>query len=175
MGDRLRAGIPSRYVTMSQLDWDTCRTSGLLPGQETRVVYANNFTKVANWKRNCRRSKRRPYIRKSNALTITPVFCFCSLAVLDPRVGHTMNVLSPFIHVFCQFDWLFHGESCPRLDVYCCPSRPCVAFLACMHLALFLALSFSSGNSLVSSWCDYSMLASLLWRCLTVPSLLQLC
>ena len=25
------------------------------------------------------------------------------------------------------------------------------------------------GNSLVSSWCDHSMPASLLWRCLTVP------
>ena len=24
---------------------------------------------------------------------------------------------------------------------WCCPSRPCVAFLACVHLALFLALS----------------------------------
>ena len=42
--------------------------------------------------------------------------CSCSLAVLDPRVGHTMD-----------------------------------------------------------TWCGHSMLASLLWRCLTVPSLLQLC
>ena len=42
---------------------------------------------------------------------------FCSLAVLDPRVGHTMDVLSPFIPVLCHSDWLFHGESCPRLDV----------------------------------------------------------
>jgi len=42
---------------------------------------------------------------------------FCSLAVLDPRVGHTMDVLSPFIFVLCHSDWLFHGESCPRLDV----------------------------------------------------------
>jgi len=24
---------------------------------------------------------------------------FCSLAVLDPRVGHTMDVLSPFISI----------------------------------------------------------------------------
>jgi len=44
-----------------------------------------------------------------------------------------------------------------------------------LHLALFLALSLSPGNSLVSSWCDYSMLASLLWQCLAVPSLLQVC
>jgi len=40
---------------------------------------------------------------------------FCSLAVLDPRVGHTMDVLSPFIPVLCHSDWLFYGESCPCL------------------------------------------------------------
>ena len=43
---------------------------------------------------------------------------------------------------------------------WCCPSRPCVIFLACVPLALFL----SPGNSLVSLCCDHSMLASLLWR-----------
>ena len=58
---------------------------------------------------------------------------------------------------------------------WCCLSTPCVVFLACVHLALFLALSHSPGNSLVLSWCDHSMLASLLWQCLTVPFLLQLC
>jgi len=45
------------------------------------------------------------------------LFLFCSLAVLDPRVGHTMDVLSSFISVLCHSDWLFHGESCPRIDV----------------------------------------------------------
>ena len=34
---------------------------------------------------------------------------FCYLAVLDPRVGHTMDVLYPFIYVLCHSDWLFHG------------------------------------------------------------------
>jgi len=29
---------------------------------------------------------------------------FCSLAVFDPRVGHTMGVLSPFISVLCRSD-----------------------------------------------------------------------
>ena len=29
---------------------------------------------------------------------------FCSLAVLNPRVGHTMDVLSPFIPVLCHSD-----------------------------------------------------------------------
>ena len=27
---------------------------------------------------------------------------FCSLAVLDPRVGHSMDILSPFISVLCH-------------------------------------------------------------------------
>jgi len=34
---------------------------------------------------------------------------FCSLAVLDPRVGHTMDVLYPFISVLCHYDRLYHG------------------------------------------------------------------
>jgi len=87
--------------------------------------------------------------------------------------------------------WPHHGRTCsiypcpvsfwltlPRRVMstsWCCTSKPCVAFLAYVHLALFLALSLFLGNSLVYSWCDHSMLASLLWRCLTVPSLLQLC
>ena len=29
---------------------------------------------------------------------------FCSLAVLDPKVGHTMDVLSPFISILCHSD-----------------------------------------------------------------------
>jgi len=29
---------------------------------------------------------------------------FCSLAVLDPRVGHIMDVLSPFISILCHSD-----------------------------------------------------------------------
>jgi len=29
---------------------------------------------------------------------------FCYLAVLDPRIGHTMDVLFPFISVLCHFD-----------------------------------------------------------------------
>ena len=30
---------------------------------------------------------------------------------------------------------------------WCCPSRPCVVFLTCVHLELFLVLSPSPGNS----------------------------
>jgi len=42
---------------------------------------------------------------------------FCSLAVLDPRVGHIMAILSLFISVLCHSYWLFHGQSCPHIDV----------------------------------------------------------
>jgi len=42
---------------------------------------------------------------------------FYSIVVLDPSIGHTIDVLSPFISVLCHSDWLFHRESCPRLDV----------------------------------------------------------
>ena len=92
-------------------------------------------------------------------------FLFCSLAVLDPRVGHTTDVLSPFIYVLCHSDWLFHGESCPRIDVV----HPGVCDLPrlCAPGIVPCIISFP-GNSLVSSWCDHSMLVSLHWQSLTV-------
>jgi len=115
------------------------------------------------------------YAGRNNQPDCCETHLICSLAVLNQRVGHTMDVhvISPFISVLCHFDWLFHGESCPTC--WCHPSRPCVVFLACVHLTLFLALSLSPGNSVVSSWCDRSILVSLLRKCLTVPSLLQFC
>ena len=45
---------------------------------------------------------------------------------------------------------------------WCCPSRSCVVFLACVHLTLFLALSLFP---LFFSWCDHTMLDSLPWQC----------
>jgi len=45
-------------------------------------------------------------------MLIKPLTCellFCPLDVLDPRDGHTMDVLFPYISVFCHSDWLFHG------------------------------------------------------------------
>jgi len=39
------------------------------------------------------------------------------------------------------------------------------------HGIVFFALFLSPGNSLVSSWCDHSMLASLLWQSLIIPFL----
>ena len=71
---------------------------------------------------------------------------FCSLAVLDPRVGHTMDVLSPFIPVLCHSDWLFHGESYPRLDVVhpgrAWPSPPSCTWHCSLHYLFLQATPF---------------------------------
>ena len=90
---------------------------------------------------------------------------FCSLAVLDPRVGHVIDVLSPYISVLCHSDWLFHGESCPCLDVVH-PGRLWSTSPACtwhcsfhylflqatpLFLVVWLALTVSS-SSLYSSY-----------------------
>jgi len=157
---------------------------------------------------------KRWYFLSSCYLLWTSTVPFCSLAVPDLRVGHTMDILSPFISVTGSdlaagrpedrfkldltetminsapqlsrslvgiYHWWeielrqFAGRSSiggrpgpgphvPLCSVilidcsmsWCSPSRPCVVFLACLHLALFLALSLSPGNSLVSSWCDHS-------------------
>jgi len=64
----------------------------------------------------------------------------CSSAVLDPRLGHTMHVLSPF---FCHSDWLFHGESCPRLDAVhpgrAWPSSPACTWHCSLHYLILHA------------------------------------
>jgi len=74
-----------------------------------------------------------------------------------------MDVLSPFISVLCHFDWLFHGESCPRIDfVY--PGRAWSSSPACTWR--FLHYLFLQATPLFT-WCDHSTLASLIWQCLT--------
>jgi len=63
-----------------------------------------------------------------------------SLAVLDPRCTFSIYLCPPSLWV-----------TLPRgvLSTYwCCLSRPCMVFPACVHLALFLALSLSPRNSL---------------------------
>jgi len=69
---------------------------------------------------------------------------YCSSAVLDPRVGHNMDVISAFISVLCYSEFLIDSSTYDVVHA----GRACVVFLACVHLALFLALSLSPGNSL---------------------------
>ena len=87
-----------------------------------------------------------------------------SVCVLDPTVGHTMDVLSPFISVLCHSDWLFHGESWPRLDVV----HPCHVWWSS---SLDCTWHYYSRQLPCFLMGDHSMLASLLWQCLTIPSL----
>ena len=86
-----------------------------------------------------------------------------------PHYGRTFSIYLCPLSFWLTLPWGVLSTS------LCCLSRQCMVFLACMYLALFLSSSLSPGNSVVSSWCDHSMLASLLWQCLTVSSLLQLC
>ena len=84
---------------------------------------------------------------------------FCSLAVLDPRAGHTMDVLFPVISILCHCNWLFHGQSCPRLEVVhpgCAwPSSP-----ACTWHHLFFQATplFPHG---VTVWLQYASFLAL--------------
>ena len=81
-----------------------------------------------------------------------------------PHRGRTFS-----IYLYCLSFWLTLPQRVLSTTLFCL-SRPCVVFLACLHLALFLALFLSPGNSH-----GVTMLASLLWQCLAVPCLLQLC
>ena len=68
------------------------------------------------------------------------LLAFCSLAILDPSVGHTTDVLSPFIPV------AYHSDlTLPRrvLSTSWCPSTPCVVFLACAPGIVPSIISFS--------------------------------
>ena len=73
-----------------------------------------------------------------------------------------MDALSPFIPVLCHSDWLFHGESCPRLDVVhpgrAWPSTPactwhCLLLQATRRILSFLALSsrFSADYEVITA------------------------
>ena len=93
-------------------------------------------------------------MRVQLTILIVDMFCsvlFCSLAVFDPRVGHTMDVLSPFISVLLCSDWLFHGESCPCIDVVrprrAWSSSPACTWHCSLHYLFLQTLVTLSGNS----------------------------
>ena len=78
---------------------------------------------------------------------------FSSLAVLDPRVGPRTYFL--YLSLSSVSFWL----TLPRRVLstsWCCPTRPCVAFLASVHVALFLVLSLchapSSKPRILEQW-----------------------
>ena len=69
----------------------------------------------------------------------TVVFLIIS-TVVDPRVGHNMRTFSIYLSPLSFWSTLRRGVLSTS---WCCPSRPCVVFLTCMHLASFLELSLS--------------------------------
>ena len=101
----------------------------------------NSASQVCWWRGNvggrmcCGRSSEK-HLWRIQCLCVQSVsVLFCSLAVLDPRVGHTMYVLSPFL---CPLSFWLTLPQVVQSTSWCCPSRPCVVFFACVHLALFL-------------------------------------
>jgi len=81
------------------------------------------------------------------ALSFPIRILFCSLAVLDPMVGcHTMDI-SYFLRLSLSSVILIDSSTGSCVHVL---MLSIVVFLACVHLALFLALSLSPGNSVVS-------------------------
>jgi len=151
---------PRKSLTDSRMMEKSLTTKGR---REWWTILSENLTKLAQH-------------TELQLAVVLMLMLFCSLAVLDPWVGHTMDVLSPFAPVFCHFDWLFHGESCPRVDVVhpgrAWSSSPACTWHCSLHY-LFLQATTLFPHGVTIQSC--SMLASLLWRCLTVPSLLQLC
>jgi len=77
----------------------------------------------------------------------------CSLAVLDPTAGPPSTY---FLHLSLSSVILINSSTESPVHVLMLSIQ---AFLACVPPALFVALSLSPGNSLVSLWCDHSMLA----------------
>jgi len=111
-----------------------------------------------------------PFVCRNKA----KVFCIllCPLAVLDLRVGHTMDILSPYISVFCYSDWLFLGEFCPCIDVVH-PGRVWSSLPACTWLVPCI-ISFSRQlPCFLMLWPEYaSFLALIVSNSSLVPSLL---
>jgi len=97
------------------------------------------------------------------------VCAFCSVLFLSrPRSKGWLHHGRTFsIYLYPLSFWLTLPQRVLS-TTWRCLSRPCVVFVAWVHLALFIALFLSPGNSLVSSWCDHSMLASSLWEYLCI-------
>ena len=79
---------------------------------------------------------------------------FCSWAILDPRVSHIMDILSPFISVLCHSDLIFHWEYCPRIDVVhpgraWSPSPACTWHCSLHYLFLPATSLFPHGVTIV--------------------------
>ena len=73
---------------------------------------------------------------------------FCSFAVLDPRVGYTMEAL---LHLSLSSVILIDSTTGSPAHVLMLSIQAVRGLSGYVHLALFLALSLSPGTSIVSS------------------------
>ena len=106
--DYLRA---AKYVLPRQ--WRTCPP----PERKLRREIKSKFVITKNMRDTEYRSASDCVSWLTRSIAQYNPVLFCSLAVLDPRVSHSMDALTPFISVLCHSDWLFHRESCPHIDV----------------------------------------------------------
>jgi len=94
-----------------------------------------------------------------------------SNGVYGPAIGHAMDVPSSFISVLRHSDRLYHGESCPRLDVVhpgrAWPSSPkCTWHCSLHYLFLQATLLFPHGVTIVASFLALTVSnSSLFTRC----------
>ena len=101
--------------------------------------------------------------------TVCGPLLFCSLAVLDPEVGHTMDVLY-FLHVSRSSVILTDSSTESPVHLLMLSIQAVRGLPRLRAPGIISCIISFSRLLLVSSWFDHSMLASLLWRCLTVPS-----
>ena len=87
---------------------------------------------------------------------------FCSLTVLDPKVGHTMNV--HFLHLSMSFVILIDSSTASLVHVLMLSIQAVRGLprLRAPGILLCITVSHCPDNSFVSSWCDHSTLTSLL-------------
>ena len=128
-----------------------------------------------------------PYLGKRSMYYQRCLFTYCKQVfsnVTFHRATHFCSVLQPssirglatpwtyFLHLSLSSVILIDSSTWNPVHVLML-SIQAVDGLPCLHAPVIVSCIISF--SLVSSWYDHSMLASLLWQCLTVPSLLQLC
>ena len=135
------------FVQQSEnISTDTERRAGLSAIAELRV--RDMFTVILHIAESRKNAHDFSRFLSTSMLTQSPLqLPDCLGAVMFPSFIRWLATLWTYVLHFSFCLTLPRGV----LSTYlCCPSRPCVFFFACVHLTLFLALSLSSGNSLVS-------------------------
>jgi len=73
-------------------------------GRRYRSIGAGAVLQLQAFRRSAANAGGVAFIADGEASSMFCSVLFCSLAVLNPRVGHTMDALSPFVSVLCHSD-----------------------------------------------------------------------